>query len=502
MLSNTLQWMTGAKKEEQKRVLLSFLALLFLLLSYYLVKPLRDSQFLKEYSDSFLPVVYLANSVLSLILTKIFNFCYDRIPRYWLIILTYGWVVGCKVAFFFILPMGGKLATIVFFFWAATYFLLSISILWGCINTIFSSEQGERVFGFIAVGATIGNIIGSSVSSWVAESAYKDYALLISAAALCLGIFCILTASQGAGISAQDTVPKETKEKAQKANFFSDLVDIFKIKYVRGIAVMVFVLAFFVTVFDFQSKQIFNRSMAAEAYHSTFEWLEKEQQVPHDPAFELVYTLKEAGSKQAQETKVTAFLAEHKLEIAPTAFFKAYAAFKDLHEVKMRTLFSDMFFYQGILGAILLLVTTRFLFQTAGLKVSALILPLFFIGVGIALYFPLELMILEGLFIINGALNYSLNNATKELLYTPTSDETKFKHKPLIEGPIMRFGDALASGIKLLFSIGLVTWLGISRGFADGIMLGITLLLVLYWAFAIGYTGKVYDTQKSEPREH
>ena len=51
MFIRLIQGLTGARPKEQLSVLFSFSALLFLLLSYYLVKPLRDSLFF-VYFDS------------------------------------------------------------------------------------------------------------------------------------------------------------------------------------------------------------------------------------------------------------------------------------------------------------------------------------------------------------------------------------------------------------------------------------------------------------------
>jgi ATP/ADP translocase len=143
-----------------------------------------------------------------------------------------------------------------------------------------------------------------------------------------------------------------------------------------------------------------------------------------------------------------------------------------------------------------LLGVSRWLFRSVGVRFAAAILPAAFLLIGAALFFPLELMLLEVFLIVGGALNYSLNNATKELLYTSTSEETKFKQKPLIEGPIMRLGDVLASLLKLGVGLVVVTWMHGSEHLADGIMLGGVLLLVLYWLWEIWYAGSVYDHLK------
>ena len=100
----------------------------------------------------------------------------------------------------------------------------------------------------------------------------------------------------------------------------------------------------------------------------------------------------------------------------------------------------------------------------------------------------------------SGSFNYALNNATKEILYSATSEETKFKHKPLIEGPFMRLGDQSASIMKLLTAAGAIA-LGWTVDVGDRVFLVFTFALVLIWWQAIVYAGKVYDANRAEERE-
>jgi ATP/ADP translocase len=79
------------------------------------------------------------------------------------------------------------------------------------------------------------------------------------------------------------------------------------------------------------------------------------------------------------------------------------------------------------------------------------------------------------LMVAGSALNYSLNNATKELLYIPAGREANFRFKPFIEGPVMRMGDAFTSILK----ISLVAAVGSQA--ADNWYVGLTLLIVIYW---------------------
>src|SRR5205823_11708445 len=57
----------------------------------------------------------------------------------------------------------------VFFIWVSVYNLFVVSIFWQLIVDLFSPEQGKRLFGFIAAGATLGAIVGSGLTASLAR---------------------------------------------------------------------------------------------------------------------------------------------------------------------------------------------------------------------------------------------------------------------------------------------------------------------------------------------
>jgi AAA family ATP:ADP antiporter len=52
-----------------------------------------------------------------------------------------------------------------FFVWLSIFNLFVVSIFWATVVDVFSTEQGKRLFGFIAAGATLGAICGSAVTA-------------------------------------------------------------------------------------------------------------------------------------------------------------------------------------------------------------------------------------------------------------------------------------------------------------------------------------------------
>ena len=83
-----IELVTGARRGEAVRTIACFLALFLLLTSYYLIKPLRNSYFNREFAPESLPFYFLFIPACSLLVTRIFNFFYTRIPKFRLIFLT------------------------------------------------------------------------------------------------------------------------------------------------------------------------------------------------------------------------------------------------------------------------------------------------------------------------------------------------------------------------------------------------------------------------------
>jgi ATP/ADP translocase len=486
---------------------MSFLALFFLLLSYYLVKPLRDSRFFLYFNADHLPYFYLISPVAALVITKIFNFFVDRMPPRKLLIITYGIMMLCKVLFTVLMQWSSAWSTAVFFVWASVYFSLVLAILWATINSAFQSQQAERCFGIIAIGATLGSIIGAKVSGLLVESVLKDWTLLLSGVsmAVALGFILFIRANplekppktsdkshepEPAKVATDGTDSNETAKKPPGP--WDDIKTLLQRPYMRGIAFMVFALALASTVVNLQVYKQIDESLARTSYQRIFKTWD-----PQAQHFESLRDLK--GQSKATTQQKLAELAEAVApstpgtRLTPSEMNERYLNYQSDLEGETRKLFANVYFWQGILGIFLLGVVARILFQYAGLSWSTVLLPGFFCLVLTLLFFPLEAFMLQGILIGAGALNYSLNNATKELLYTPTTPRARYQHKPLIEGPIMRLGDVSASLFKIAVAGGAAGTLVLSQQLQSQILLSVGLLASVLWIVLIWYTGRQYD---------
>ena len=101
-----------------------------------------------------------------LLLNVPYAYLVKTLPRTRFITITYRFFAANILLFAIALHFADAEQTIwigrAFFIWISIFNLFVVSVFWALIVDTFNSEQGKRLFGFIAAGATIGAITGSS----------------------------------------------------------------------------------------------------------------------------------------------------------------------------------------------------------------------------------------------------------------------------------------------------------------------------------------------------
>jgi AAA family ATP:ADP antiporter len=137
-----------------------------------------------------------------------------------------------------------------------------------------------------------------------------------------------------------------------------------------------------------------------------------------------------------------------------------------------------------------LLVTTwilRFLGPGFGLLVLPAVL-----GAGSAAFVAVPVFaVIASTFFADAALGYSLNQASKEVLYTPTDQATKYQAKAFIDIFLMRFGKAVSSFLILAWA----AWF-LPHGVQQLSLL--SLAAVAAWFFFARAAGREFRRQASD----
>ena len=143
----------------------SWLYIFSLLSSYYIMRPIRDQMGVAGGVNN-LQWLFTGTLIGMLVLNLPFSYLVKTFPREKFIAISYRFFAANILLFALALYMATPEQTIwvgrIFFIWTSVFNLFVVSIFWQMIVDVFTSEQGKRLFGFIAAGATLGAISGSA----------------------------------------------------------------------------------------------------------------------------------------------------------------------------------------------------------------------------------------------------------------------------------------------------------------------------------------------------
>ena len=160
--------------------------------SYYIMRPIRDQAGVAGGVQN-LQWLFTGTLVVMLLLNIPFAYLVRRLPRHRFIAITYHFFAGNILLFaaLFHAADGAQAVWVgrAFFIWVSAFNLFVISMFWQLNVDVFSPEQGKRLFGLIAAGATLGAIVGSAVTASLARHVPPMVLLLGAAALLEVAVF-------------------------------------------------------------------------------------------------------------------------------------------------------------------------------------------------------------------------------------------------------------------------------------------------------------------------
>ncbi|WP_413648510.1 hypothetical protein [Pantoea sp. B65] len=150
-------------KIEIKLLLWAWFYIFLLFLSYYILRPIRDELGVAGGVKN-LPWLFTGTLLAMLLVNPIFSYFVKRCSRERFIKLTYRFFSFNLLLFLVALQFSSTGQNVwigrVFFIWVSVFNLFVVSVFWSFVVDIFNSEQGKRLFGFLAAGATMGGIAG------------------------------------------------------------------------------------------------------------------------------------------------------------------------------------------------------------------------------------------------------------------------------------------------------------------------------------------------------
>ena len=154
----------GLRREERSLALWMALYHVLLLVSLYLLKPVRDSLFLSSRGPAELPFVFLLTTAVVVPVAYFHTRAGRRMNVGPLIDGASIVLVLSLVGLRGLLHVGGEWVTYLLYAWVSIYGLVVTSQFWLLANAIFTASQSKRVFTLLSAGAIVGAIVGGEVT--------------------------------------------------------------------------------------------------------------------------------------------------------------------------------------------------------------------------------------------------------------------------------------------------------------------------------------------------
>ena len=375
----------------------AWLDVLAVMSAYYVIRPIRDTMGIEGGVEN-LQWLFTGTLLVMLAINPAYAALVRVLPRQKFIACAYLFFIANLAVFAWLLHVasGSQLVWVgrAFFIWVSVFNLFVVSVFWALMVDVFDSTQAKRLFGFLAAGATIGAIFGSSITASLAKDVAHAWLLLTSAALLLVAILCVrklarLTAALQRPAGSADPT-QDIREAPIGGTILAGITHTLRSPYLLNISL--YILLYTIT--------------------STFLYFQQ-----------------------------AAIVRDHFPDRATrTAFFAGV----DL-AVNILTLLVQLF------------VTGRFL-RAFGVGMTAAVLPfLTLVGFGVLAAAP-TLGVLVAVQVLRRVGNFGLARPTREVLFTVVSREDKYKAKSMIDTVVYRAGDQVGSwSFALLAMLGLGT---------------------------------------------
>jgi AAA family ATP:ADP antiporter len=231
-----LQKAVDVRPNEVRALGLGFAFHFLILTGYYILRPIRDSIAASNRLET-LPWMFTATLVAMLLANVLFAAVVARMSRRKFIPLAYGFFIF-NLGLFFVLMRSSPAEGQIWigrglYVWVSVFNLFNTAIFWAFMTDLFTVEQGKRLYGFIAVGGSLGAIAGAYITKHCVGQIGPANLLAISAVTFAVAGSLVRFFPTG---FADRHEPEEAKEAPIGGSVWSGLTHIARSPYLLGLA--------------------------------------------------------------------------------------------------------------------------------------------------------------------------------------------------------------------------------------------------------------------------
>ena len=257
-VNRVLRRLVDVRPSELAAVAWAWLYFFGVLSAYYVIRPIRDELGIAGGVGN-LPWLFLGTLAGMVLCNPLFGALVSRLPRRRFIAWSYRFFM-LNLAVFFVLMRTTEAEVQVwvgrvFFVWVSVFNMFVVSIFWATMVDLFTEEQSKRLFGFIAAGATIGAITGSSITFALVDVLGTANLLIVSVVLLEVAVFGFLRLTRAATVGeAADLVIRQ--EAPIGGSAWAGVTQVMRSPYLLGICAYMLLFTTLSTFLYFQQAYI------------------------------------------------------------------------------------------------------------------------------------------------------------------------------------------------------------------------------------------------------
>ncbi|MFC2164284.1 NTP/NDP exchange transporter [Acidobacteriota bacterium] len=383
--------------------LLLTINIFFLLVAYYIIKPVRDALILTGMGPEVRTYLAGGQVILLIFIVKIYVRLACKIPRHKLIARTTLFFMSNLLIFYALALMNVPMETlgILFFIWVGIFNLLVVAQFWAFANDIYTQDEGKRLFPIIAFGATFGAFAGSKIAGWLMAPLGVYQMLLFAGGILGLCVLLSLFIHQieikkswtkvveiSSYCAIEDLIHSQPLKKGGAFNL------VFKKQYLLYIAILIFILNLVNTNGEYILAKVVTHS-ASELF----------------------------GGSSSGGLEMTQWIG------------KFYA---------------DFYLAVSLASMLIQLFLVSRIFKWIGIRGALLVLPIIAFSGYLFISLGASLLLVKWVKIMENGTDYSLMNTARHALFLFTSREAKYKAMATIGTFFWRSGDVTSALIVFL----------------------------------------------------
>src|ERR1700737_553555 len=269
LLTNLRNRVVDVHADEVRGSVVGFVFNFVVLGGYYILRPIREEIGASSGVEN-LPWMYTATLVGMLIANTLFAAIVSRMSRRKFLPLAYRFAIANLFIFFLLMravPSEWQwLLARSFFVWVSVFNLFATTIFWAFMTDLFTAEQGKRLFGFLAIGGSLGAILGPLVPTFLVDRISTGVFCLMSAAMFEIAAQCV----RFFPAEFREQPQTEVAEKPIGGNIWDSVTHIARSPYLFALVLFIFIYTLTNTWAYFQQADLTQHQLTDKSARTAF----------------------------------------------------------------------------------------------------------------------------------------------------------------------------------------------------------------------------------------